>query len=352
MTAPPDQQAEPFARAVTSPRRRPGTPAAERKRRQRQHEREQTLIYETEDWRLFTELATLPQKAGCQPEDLRRVVLKELVDNALDAGAAVSLDHADGAWIVTDDGPGIDPAEVPRLFAVGRPLRSSKLVRLPLRGMLGNGLRVVAGAVAATEGSLVVETRGRRLTLAVCRETGRTTVTSGGPVPPRPGVTVRLSLGPGSPADGSLARASIAVARCGQGYAGPSSPWWYGAKDLHRLFAQVTPADTTVGALCRSLGLALDDDRPARTLGRDEAEAVLARLRAGAEPISPERLGFIGKEYRPDWPGYARKTGTTTTQAGARIPYVVEAWAVCSRPAQKGQGQVRISLLVNRSMTA
>ena len=246
---------------------------------------------------------------------------------------------------------GIDPAEVPRLFAVGRPLRSSKLVRLPLRGMLGNGLRVVAGAVAATEGSLVVETRGRRLTLAVCRETGRTTVTSGGPVPPRPGVTVRLSLGPGGPADGSLARASIAVARCGQGYAGPSSPWWYGAKDLHRLFAQVAPADTTVGALCRSLGLELDDDRPARALGRDEAEAVLARLRAGAEPVSPERLGFVGKEYRPGWPGYARKTGTTTTQAGARIPYVVEAWAVCSRPAQKGQGQVGVSLLVNRSMT-
>ena len=79
---------------------------------------------------------------------------------------------------------------------------------------------------------------------------------------------------------------------------------------------------------------------------------MLARLRAGAEPVPPERLGFVGQEDRPDWPGYARKTGTTTTQAGARIPYVVEAWAVCSRPAQKGQGQVRISLLVNRSMTA
>ena len=123
MSAPPDQQAEPPARAVTSAsRRRPGTPAAERKRRQRQREREQKLIYETEDWRLFTDLATLPQKAGCQPEDLRKIVLKELVDNALDAGAAVSLDHADGAWVVTDDGPGLDPAEVPRLFAVNRPL--------------------------------------------------------------------------------------------------------------------------------------------------------------------------------------------------------------------------------------
>ena len=150
---------------------------------------------------------------------------------------------------------------------------------------------------------------------------------------------MRLSLGPGDPADGALARASIAVARCGQGYAGPSSPWWYGARTCTGCSRGSTPADTTVGALCRSLGLELDDDRPARDLGRDEAEAVLERLRAGAEPVPPERLGFIGQECRPDWPGYARKTGTTTTQAGARIPYVVEAWAVCSRPAQKGQGR-------------
>jgi hypothetical protein len=339
---------------VTSASRRPpGTPAAERKRRQRQREREQSLSFETEDWRLFADWATLPQKAGCQPDDLRKIVLKELVDNALDAGAVASLDYADGAWIVSDDGAGLDPAEVPRLFAVDRPLRSSKLVRLPLRGMLGNGLRVVAGAVAATEGSLVVETRGHRLTLALCRQTGRTTVLSDEPVPGRPGLTVRLSLGTADPADGSLVRPSIAIARCGQGYAGPSSPWWYGGKDLHRLFTRVTPAGTTVGAVCRSsFGLELDDERPARGLDSDEAGALLARLRALAEPAPPERLGFIGKECRPDWPGYARQTGATTTQAGARIPYVVEAWAVCSRPAQKGQGQVRIALLVNRSMTA
>ena len=338
MSAPPDQQAEPRGRAVTSASRRPGTPAAERKRQQRRREREQQqLLYETADWQLFTELATLPQKAGCQPEDLRKIVLKELVDNALDAGAGVSLDHADGAWVVADDGPGLDPAEVPRLFAVNRPLLSSKLVRLPLRGMLGNGLRVVAGAVAAAEGSLVVETRGRRLTLAVCRQTGRTTVVSDEPVPPRPGVVVRLSLGPGDPSDGTLARASIAAARW-KGYAGPSSPWWYGGKDLHRLFARVAPADTTVGALCRGLGLELADDRPARDprpgRGRSRAGAPARRRRAGAAGTPGLRRAGV----RPDWPGYARKTGTTTTQAGARIPYVVEAWAVCSRPAQKGQG--------------
>jgi hypothetical protein len=293
----------------------------------------------------------LPQKAGCQPHHLRSIVLKELVDNALDAGAAATLDRDGGTWVVSDDGPGLDPEDVPRLFAVNRPLLSSKLIRRPLRGMLGNGLRVVAGAVAATDGSLVVETRGRRLTLAVCRQTGQTSVAADEAVPPKPGLMVRLSLGAEGPKDADLAELSIIVATHGKPYAGPSSPWWYGGKDLHHLFSRVTPEDATVGAVCRSLGLDCDDDRPARSLSRSDTEAVLARLRASVEPVQPERLGAIGKTCWPDWPGYARVAGTATTQAGAHIPYVVEAWAVCSRPEQRGQGDVRIDLLVNRSMT-
>ena len=67
--------------------------------------------------------------------------------------------------------------------------------------------------------------------------------------------------------------------------------------------------------------------------------------------MPPEKLGFIGKTGRRDRPGYAIKTGTTTTQAGARIPYVVEAWAICERASQKGQGRVRIDTSINRSMT-
>jgi Protein of unknown function C-terminus (DUF2399) len=349
MTKQLNQQGESRSRTVTSAGRRPGTPAAERKRQQR--ERERNLIYETEDWRLFTDLATLPQKAGCQPAYLGEVVLKELVDNALDTGANVSLDHIDDTWIVADDGPGLDPADVPRLFSVNRPLLSSELKRLPLRGMLGNGLRVVVGAVAATNGTLVVESRGHSLTLAMCHQSGRTTVTLDELVPLRPGVTVRLSIGPRDPTDDRLASGSIAISRCGVVYTGPSSPWWYGGKDLHKLFVQVTPANTTVGAICRSLGLDLDDDRPAPTLNRDDAETVLGLLRRKSQPVPPEKLGYIGRAGRPTLPGYAREADFTATQAGAHIPYVVEAWAICERPKQRGQGSVDITVLINRSMT-
>lgn len=121
--------------------------AAERMRRMRARKKAATappIYYETADWQLFIDKQRLPQKAGCEPNQLDRVLLKELVDNALDTGAGnVTLDGDTARCIVTDDGPGIDADDVTRLFAVNRPLISSKLKRLPTRGMLGNGLRVV-----------------------------------------------------------------------------------------------------------------------------------------------------------------------------------------------------------------
>ena len=58
------------ARTVTS-NRRPGRSAAERKRDQRARDAKNGLLFERQDWMLFLSPATLPQKAGCQPGDLR-----------------------------------------------------------------------------------------------------------------------------------------------------------------------------------------------------------------------------------------------------------------------------------------
>ena len=130
-------------------------------------------------------------------------MLRELVDNALDAGAKVSLVRTiDHEWVVTDNGPGIDPTDIPRLFSINRPLVSTKLPRYPLRGMLGNGLRVVMGAVTVSNGMLVVETRGHRLTLAVNPATGLTHVTNDETIPVSAGLTVRINFGPEMPSHG------------------------------------------------------------------------------------------------------------------------------------------------------
>ena len=132
-------------------------------------------MFVREDWTLFRTLGTLCQKAGVPPQQLRRLVAKELIDNALDvvdldAGGPLRVRAAEidtRGFVVEDDGRGIDgtPEEIAALLSIRRPLVSSKLLRLPTRGALGNGLRVVAGAVLASGGRLAVWTRDRRLSL-------------------------------------------------------------------------------------------------------------------------------------------------------------------------------------------
>jgi hypothetical protein len=123
----------------------------------------QNLKFERADWISFRTVKGLQQKAGVSAKRLIRLVLKELADNALDTGASVNPGPLPGGgYFIEDDGPGIDgtPEDIARLFSINRPMISTKLLRLPTRGALGNGLRVVAGSVLASNGSLVVTTRG------------------------------------------------------------------------------------------------------------------------------------------------------------------------------------------------
>src|SRR3954447_20397034 len=83
--------------------------ARERKRRQRAREAAAADVeFVRADWGLFLDPRRLPQKAGCPSDRLRAVILKELVDNALDvadATATPTLAQADrDTWIVSDDG--------------------------------------------------------------------------------------------------------------------------------------------------------------------------------------------------------------------------------------------------------
>src|SRR5262249_38284545 len=138
------------------------------------------LKFERQDWSLFRTLEGLQQKAGVPKSKLARLVLKELTDNALDESTEVRVAKHGSVFHVDDNGRGIDSDEVARLFSIARPMVSTKLLRLPTRGALGNGLRVVAGSVLASQGTLTVTTRNRRIELRPERD-GTTTVVSNTP---------------------------------------------------------------------------------------------------------------------------------------------------------------------------
>jgi hypothetical protein len=201
----------------------------------------ENLKFERQDWSLFRTVEGLQQKAGVPKSKLARLVLKELTDNGLDEGASVHVGSlpGDGGYFVEDTGRGIEgtPERIAQLFSINRPMISSKLLRLPLRGALGNGLRVVAGAVLASQGSLVVQTRNRRITLRPERD-GSTTVISTTSVNYPTGTRVEIQLGPAIPNDDRAlhwAREAIALANLGKVYSGKSSPHWYDGTQFHEL---------------------------------------------------------------------------------------------------------------------
>jgi hypothetical protein len=276
-------------------------------------------------------------------------------------------------YFVEDDGPGIagKPEEIAALFSIARPLISTKLLRLPTRGALGNGLRVVAGAVLASGGTLVVITRDRRLVLRPERD-GSTTVVSAKPVKHPVGTRVEISFGPALPCDeyvlhwanvachfaslsypggpGVLARHSVS----GSVYAGKSSPHWYDAAQFHELLYAsgnrpvrelITQLDGCTGG---KAGEIVAQARLGRAICKDvtrpQAEKLLAAARENTKRVAPERLGAAGPDAVAG--AYARSAGVAefgATEPMAEIPFVVEAWS------RETVGATVLTVLVNRT---
>jgi hypothetical protein len=198
----------------------------------------QNLKFERQDWTAFRTVEGLQQKAGVSANLLRRLVLKELADNALDTETRVAAGEMEGGYFVEDEGHGLDPHGVARLFSIDRPLLSTKLLRLPTRGALGNGLRVVAGAVLASNGSLTVISRGERLKLKPERD-GSTTVIEESADDRVLGTRVEIGFGPALPEDDDAlywASGAIDLAQ-GTSYPGQSSPYWYDEPQFHELLS-------------------------------------------------------------------------------------------------------------------
>jgi hypothetical protein len=321
------------------------------------------LKFERADWALFRTIEGLAQKAGVPPHKLAKLVLKELADNALDEcdHAHVGMLDDDGGFFVEDDGGGIDPDEVARLFSIARPLVSTKLLRLPTRGALGNGLRVVAGAVLASGGTLTVTTRNRRLELRPEFD-GTTTVISTAEVEFPTGTRVEISFGSALPASyQTLGWAQLACGLAqGKIYAGRSSPHWYDPAQFHELV--VAGGNTPVRELIANLdgctgGTAGEIVAAARlgravcnTISRRQAEVLLKAAREHAKPVTAERLGAIGAEAFPH-SAYAMATGVTefgSVAPVAAIPFVVEAWAE-RMEGEAADADTTLTVCVNRS---
>jgi hypothetical protein len=334
--------------------------------------RQPEFQFERPDWVLFRSVDTLSQKAGVPKVRLRRLVLKELTDNALDPGGGVSVFASNeqgrlvlgdcsacNSFVIQDTGPGLpgSPDEIANLFSIRRPLVSSKLWRMPSRGAMGNGLRVVAGAVAASNGRLRIWTRNRCLALTP-QDDGTNAVTVREVDFPT-GTRIEITFGPDLPPDRSAlkwAEAAIRMASGGPGYTGKPSPWWYDGDHFFELLqaAGNRPVRDLVASLDGCTGTkagkitAAFKNTACHALSRAQAVELLLSARAAARPVRPERLGTVGRlDTLP--PSYSCEQGLLVAggrEPKARVPFTVEAWAYADRPSED---RSRLKVFLNRT---
>jgi hypothetical protein len=302
------------------------------------------LKFERQDWTSFRTVEGLMQKAGVPKHKLARLVMKELADNALDTNTKVTIgERRGGGYFVDDEGPGIDgtPEDIARLFSINRPMISSKLIRLPQRGALGNGLRVVAGAVLASEGILIITTRDKRIELRPEHD-GSSTVVSIKTVKFPIGTRVEIVFGPALPCDERTLGWARRASRfdVGMTYTGKTSPFWYDVPHFHELLSAsgdtllvrelIAELDGCSGGKAGEIANAANLQRTlCKDVTREQAADLLEMARLHAKAVRPERLGAVGAELFRDY-AYARVCGTATFGAekpAAKIPFVVEAWA-------------------------
>lgn len=316
-----------------------------------------------EDWKLFRNIETLCQKAGVHRQFIPQLVVKELVDNALDATGDCRLDLVDEySFRVSDNGPGIDPEWIQEYFSINRPMISSKLLRIPSRGALGNGLRVVTGAIIATGGSLMVTTRGA--TYKIVPQDDGTSMKEFVCYDDYKGTSILVSLGMRVNEEtlqwGKLA---IQFSRNGTMYSGKSLPFWYTSEAFYelinaanmstenfiKLFGSSKKKTAEIIELLRTkkVGTLLETKQFSFT----DSEQLLILLRKSIKPLSARSLGEVGDCFSDV--EYCKKTGqfhinSARGKCEAEIPIIVEAW-VGLKSSDNGNQRSSLTICVNKS---
>lgn len=294
----------------------------------------ESLQFVREDWKLFRSIDTLCQKAGVHREFIPMLVSKELVDNALDISGDCEVGLVDeNTFYVSDEGEGIDPDKLEEYFSINRPMISTKLLRRPSRGALGNGLRVVTGAVIATGGKITVATKGY-VYKVIPQEDGTSRKEIIGTYDGK-GTRVEVQLGMNLP-PGTISWGNIAISftREGKMYNGKSSPHWYNSEAFFELVNAVNVDVTEVLKFFTPIPnkyiAKIEEEfigRKTNTLTFEEADRLLTLMRHSKE-VKPNLLGEVGDSFKEH---HAKKTGYFTMGSSrgknpANLPVVVEAY--------------------------
>jgi len=313
------------------------------------------------DWSIY--ISNLPQRAGVPIDSIRGLVLKELVDNALDEmdrvghpGQVTLTQDGEHTYTVTDQGRGFadSPQDLACRFSFAKPMVSSKQWRRPTRGCVGNGLRVIVASVASGDGRIIIKTRNQAVTLRP-RLDGTTAIEEVTAIEWPTGTAVTIQIDPSYHAHegtGAWAKLAISLAQnSGAAFNRKPHPLWFDADHLALNMLAAIGTDRTLAWFVSQLDRCSSREvgqqitakfgkgRLCRDVNKAEAAELLRLLqRLAAAPIKPKQLGPMGRDAwkrRQLSDGYALEEGSFQTgrhEPFGRIPFLVEAWAGTFEP--------------------
>ena len=311
-------------------------------------------------------LSNLSQRAGVPIGSIRGLILKELVDNALDEmdrvgqpGQVTLTQDGEHTYTVTDQGRGFadSPQELAYRFSIAKPMVSSKQWRKPTRGCVGNGLRVIVASVASGGGRIKIKTRNQVVTLRP-RLDGTTAIEDVKTIDWPIGAAITIEIDRNYHAhDGTLSWAKLAIElaqNSAEAFNRKPHPLWLDADHLALNMLAAIGTDRTLAwfvsqldrCSSREVGQQITSKfgkgRLCRDLNKDEAAKLLELLqRLAATPIKPKQLGPMGRDawkHKQLSDGYALEEGSFRTgrhEPFGRIPFLVEAWAGTFKPKSK-----------------
>ncbi len=298
-------------------------------------------MFEREDWKLFRNIDTLCQKAGVSRNRIPQLIIKELVDNALDVSECeLKLIPNENGFSVRDFGEGLSESLMENLFSINRPMITSKLLRLPTRGALGNGLRVVIGAIISTNGRLLVETKGKEYEV-IFLEDGSANIKIIGDSDVIDGTKFKVYLGDNIykiiEKDLIWGNNAILMSK-GELHKCKTSPYWYTSEAFFELLNSYTGKLKEFLLLFEGMNKLkvknyfINLDIFTNQISFEESENILSFLKEYCKKVNVKKIGCISDDdYNNGLGEYARKYGQFTVRSAkgihdAIIPFIIETW--------------------------
>ncbi len=304
------------------------------------------LIFHSDDYFDYLSIDGLTNASGVESEYHIKLAVKELVDNALDAGECEIGKLEENGFYVQDNGPGIDGTDedIAYLFSINRKTYSTKGDRYPRRGAMGRGLRFVMGVVYCYKGRMTVATRGRILVLTPLKDGTKYSVVGDYQ---GPGTRIEIMFPESTTFYESTLEWGLHAIELSGGkiYSGPSSPHWYDEQSFYVLLNSIeTNEEKIINVLKKIFGIKhqlkyrkLDDkikqlfnSKSSKNFSESEAIAILNELQKVTKTINPKKFELVGN--LKNFPYYLFKHDffkhpNEETNIKATIPYAVEVWA-------------------------